>query len=154
MKGAAAMNDRNLKFQKNGPISISHMMVLSGLMVALLNGCSTTSETFDCKEGKGVGCKSIVQVNKMIDEGLLSNEMSEGISSSVHAMPVITTASLARDKAIPALGENGEMVVHRVSEEYLRVWMAPFQDAYGDLHEGTVVHTILKPGFWHIKGGE
>ena len=122
----------------------------------LLPGCSTTSETFDCKAGKGVGCKSISQVNKMVDEGSLSLE-KEGSAYAPISTPVITPTSLLPDSP-SSLGQDialsDDMVVHRIREEHLRVWIAPFQDQQGNLHEGTMVHTVLKPGFWQIKGGE
>jgi hypothetical protein len=43
------------------------------------------------------------------------------------------------------------LTVHRVPEEHLRVWIAPFQDEYGNLHEGSLVHTVFKPGHWQLK---
>jgi len=49
---------------------------------------------------------------------------------------------------------SDDMVVRRIREEHLRVWVAPFQDQQGNLYEGTVIHTVLKPGFWHIQGGQ
>ena len=42
-------------------------------VLILLTGCSTTSEVFECEAGKGIGCKSISEVNKMVDTGKLAN---------------------------------------------------------------------------------
>ena len=142
------MNDRTLR---NDPTLRAGCRTLLALSLGIvLSGCSTTSETFDCKAGKGVGCKSISQVNKMVDEGSLGAEQ-EGSAHTPLASPVITTASLSSG---PDIALSDDMVVHRIREEHLRVWIAPFQDHQGNLHEGTVVHTVLKPGFWHVKGGE
>jgi len=137
------MNDRYL--------NTAHKTILALAVGGLLSGCSTTSETFDCKAGKGVGCKSISEVNQMVDHGALGVGGQEATSLTPLSAPVITTASLSPGQDI-ALSDD--MVVHRIREEHLRVWIAPFQDHQGNLHEGTVVHTVLKPGFWHIKGGE
>ena len=119
----------------------------------LLSGCSTTSETFDCKVGKGVGCKSISEVNKMVDEGSLGSETERNAHTPLSA-PVITAVSLSPGSQGSDIALSDDLVVHRIREEHLRVWIAPFQDRQGNLHEGTVVHTVLKPGFWQIKGGE
>jgi hypothetical protein len=43
------------------------------------------------------------------------------------------------------------MAVHRIQEEHLRVWIAPYQDTQGNLHEGSIVHTVLKPGSWQVR---
>lgn len=142
------MNDRTLR--SDPPLRAGCRTLLALSLGIVLSGCSTTSETFDCKAGKGVGCKSISQVNKMVDEGSLGTEQ-EGSAHTPLASPVITTASLSSG---PDIALSDDMVVHRIREEHLRVWIAPFQDHQGNLHEGTVVHTVLKPGFWHVKGGE
>lgn len=123
------------------------------LTAGVLTGCSTTSETFDCKAGKGVGCKSISEVNKMVDGGSLGRDQ-EGSPQTPLVSPVITTASVSPGSSGQDIALSDDMVVHRIREEHLRVWIAPFQDHQGNLHEGTVVHTVLKPGFWHVKGGE
>lgn len=118
------------------------LIILCGLG---LSGCSTTSETFDCKEGKGVGCKSISAVNKMVDEGQF------GESSTIPNISLPTIAS-PKPKIQYVDAPQDDMAINRVKEEHLRVWMAPFQDEYGNFHEGSVVHTVLKPGYWHMKG--
>lgn len=145
------MNNRSLKNIQ--PLKPSYKILLTLVIGGLISGCSTTSETFDCKAGKGVGCKSISEVNKMVDEGSLGAEQ-EGTAHTPLASPVITTASFSPGSQGSDIALSDDMVVHRIREEHLRVWIAPFQDHQGNLHEGTVVHTVLKPGFWHVKGGE
>ena len=131
-------------------LKTGHKTLLALSLGMILSGCSTTSETFDCKSGKGVGCKSISEVNQMVDGGTLGSEQ-EGNAHTPLAVPVITSSSLLPGLQGPPVALSDDMVVHRIREEHLRVWIAPFQDHQGNLHEGTVVHTVLKPGFWHIK---
>ena len=45
------------------------MTYLYFLGALLLSGCSTYQETFECKPGKGVGCRSLSHVNQMVDAG-------------------------------------------------------------------------------------
>jgi conjugal transfer pilus assembly protein TraV len=123
-----------------------------------LCACSTTSETFDCPAGKGVGCKSIAEVNHMVNEGGLGeSEVEKGKQSILPlSSPIMATDSLTveRDKTLSQQAEiplSDTMTVHRIQEEYLRVWIAPFQDAQGNLHEGSIVHTVLKPGSWQVR---
>jgi conjugal transfer pilus assembly protein TraV len=122
------------------------------LMGVSLVGCSTTSQTFDCQAGKGVGCQSISQVNKMVDRGELANPKDDTSSSPVS--PVIAPNSPSQAVPSQDVALSDDMVVHRIREEHLRVWIAPFQDQNGNLYEGTTIHTVLKPGFWHIQGGQ
>ena len=43
-------------------------------ILPILNGCMTYSESFDCPPGRGVGCKSLSQVNDMVETGDLPLE--------------------------------------------------------------------------------
>lgn len=111
------------------------------LMILFLTGCATTREQFDCKYGIGVGCKSITEVNQMVNDGLLRN--SKG---SIRTLPIMVIP-----KNSPKPQAKSTNVV-RVTEEHLRVWIAPYQDDKGHFHEGAVVHTVLRPGFWQVEG--
>ena len=130
--------------------------LLLGLSLCLsLCACSTTSETFDCPSGKGVGCKSISEVNQMVDQGVVESEVEKGKQSMVlpPSIAIMATDSsvVEGDKSSAAIPLSDAMAVHRVQEEHLRVWIAPFQDEQGNLHEGSVIHTVLKPGYWQLK---
>ncbi len=106
------------------------------LQACLLVACSTSSETFECKVSPGVGCRSIIEVNQMVDQRILGKE---------DPAPVSEISSLV-------ISDFNTGIIQREQEQSLRVWIAPFEDDQGNLHEGSVVHTILRPGFWHIRG--
>lgn len=112
------------------------------LSAAFLSACSSSSESFDTPPGKGVGFRSISDVNKMVDKGHI-----KGISSSDDGvMPPV----LAVDKPSVAFISSCDSKVIRKPEEHMRVWVAPHQDGSGNFHEGSVVHTLLNQGTWHI----
>jgi conjugal transfer pilus assembly protein TraV len=125
-------------------------------LAILLSACSTTSETFDCEPGKGVGCRSITTVNKMIDQGHFAYP-PQGTAPLLS--PVIASSSQAVSEALPqALSVSEEIVltdktvVQRSPEQHMRVWIAPFQDEGGNFHEGSLVHSVIQTGFWHVQG--
>lgn len=119
--------------------------VLLSLSILVLTGCATTKENFDCKYGKGVGCRSITEVNDMVNQGKLGKEPSpENFSSNTVPSPVLISGNFTT---------TDSMSVQRVTEEHLRLWIAPFQDKQGNFHEGALVHTVLKPGFWQVEEG-
>jgi hypothetical protein len=122
---------------------------LSLSLCILLAGCSLPSESFDCKEGKGVGCKSISQVNQLVNDGAVGASHDEELTPM--PPPVIIQDSASPDSTGMDLG--GEPIIQRMSAEHFRVWMAPFQDVRGNFHEGSVIHTLLKPGYWQIREG-
>ena len=102
----------------------------------LLTSCATTRETFDCKYSKGVGCHSITEVNAMVNDGKLDSKMG---------------SKPQQDFNIKAPIVPNDLSIKRVTEQHLRVWVAPHQDEQGNFHEGAKVHTVLKPGFWQIN---
>ena len=132
-----------------------------------LCACSTTSETFDCPAGKGVGCKSISAVNHMVNQeeqpqGPLGSLEERGVQFITPlSAPVISADTRVVDSpGVEALSKQPEIsfsdtiAVHRIREEHLRVWIAPFQDTQGNLHEGSIVHTVLKPGSWQVRAAD
>ena len=137
------------------------LKIISLSMVLMLSACSTSSEVFECEAGKGVGCKSISTVNKMVEQGKLSNNDEPDSSKAV--APVFAPNGLTHDAltaetmtAPTKTADNEEIVlsdqttVNRVREEHLRVWVAPFQDDQGNLHEGSVIHTVIRSGYWQL----
>ena len=52
------------------------MLKLKNIMYALmlLQGCSSYQDQFDCPAGKGVGCKSVRQIDDMVEYGLIGQD--------------------------------------------------------------------------------
>ncbi len=120
-----------------------------GLAILTLAGCSTASESFDSEATKGVGSKSISQVNAMIDQGKI-----EGIAGDNQAHQVIAPVMVQNPQ--PNLNPetivlSDHSVIHRQPEQHMRIWLAPFQDANGNFHEAAVVHTLQRPSFWQVN---
>jgi conjugal transfer pilus assembly protein TraV len=112
-----------------------------------LVGCTTSHEVFDCPAGKGMGCRSISQVNRMVNQGEIAQDPEpERVS------PSVSLSSADADRLSTSLMGEGR-VVKRVSEEHLRVWIAPFVDERGDFHEASRIHTVLRPGHWDVTQG-
>ena len=117
-----------------------------------LCACSTTSETFDCPAGKGVGCKSVSEINQMVDSDTrIQGRLGEGdMERGVQSVTPLSAPIISADThLVHSLSDT--MAVHRIQEEHLRVWIAPYQDTQGNLHEGSIVHTVLKPGSWQLR---
>ena len=126
-------------------INTKKLSLLSTLLCLTLACCSTASESFDSEATKGVGAKSISEVNAMIDAGKI--EGIPGDNDKVIA-PVIVQNSVALANP-DVLSDHS--VIHRQPEQHLRIWIAPFQDANGNFHEASVVHTLQRPSFWQVS---
>src|SRR4051812_47631238 len=103
---------------------ISRLKSLSIINLVILSGCSTYSETFDCPPGSGVGCKSISEVDQMIDEGKLSDEKpTPDLPIELASYKVVThTQEGASSLTItPQTATNSQSLVSRTPERHLRV---------------------------------
>jgi len=67
-------------FIKQQMLLFVHLMTFS-----FLSGCSTTSEVFDCEAGKGIGCKSISEVNRLVEQGQAGGNSDEPQSQKMVA---------------------------------------------------------------------
>lgn len=123
--------------------------VISFLCLITLTACSSVSESFDSEATKGVGAKSIAQVNAMVDQGKIDGLKSEVDQNSVVAPVIVQTpVAIAHPEAI-VLSDHS--VIQRQPEQHLRIWFAPFQDMNGNFHEASVVHTLLRQSFWQVN---
>lgn len=73
------------KTHKSSAISVVRLMpdyrYLMTTLALTLSGCMGVYEGgFECPPGKGVGCKSISEVNEMIDQGVLPPEQHSGLT--------------------------------------------------------------------------
>jgi|688.fasta_scaffold24332_2 conjugal transfer pilus assembly protein TraV len=117
--------------------------------VLVLPGCSSASESFDSEATKGVGSKSISEVNAMIDQGKIDGIRGDGDANKVIAPVLVQSPLPALNQETIVLSDHS--VIHRQPEQHMRIWMAPFQDANGNFHEAAVVHTLQRPSFWQVN---
>jgi hypothetical protein len=107
-------------------------------IIALLMSLSACSQsvTKECKVGIGADCKSVSEVNEMINRKELPRR-GKVEESVVQSKLDINT------KVNPE--QSG---VSRVREQTARIWMNGFEDEQGDYIEESYVHVVLKGGQW------
>lgn len=135
------------------------------LSLAALSGCSTYSETFDCPPGRGVGCKSLSKVNRMVEEGQLPLEESPGQDFPVQDHPAQTLPVKepnenrdlknreskkphnwieVKDDYQPINLLNRESLSVENSKAPLKIWVAGYEDEEGNTHAPSYVYASLK----------
>ena len=112
-------------------------------LLLFLSGCSSNNELFDCPAGKGMGCKSISEVNSMVDQGEFGGSSDEESSPLKALAPIAMTS-----EDIPQTSSGG---IERIPEQNLRLWIAPFQDEAGNFHEESAIHTVVRQGRWKLQ---
>lgn len=111
------------------------------ILVMTLTGCSSMNSSFDCPNKAGVNCKSMDQINTMVDSGQLptagcSSCCSSANDKSADFTPYPTTISYSPGQPI------------RYGESVQRIWVAPFEDNDGNYHQDSMMYSVVKGGHW------
>ena len=128
--------------------------LLVGATATLLGGCASTMSglggegSYACKAPVGSQCTSVsgVYANSIHGQppaSALPKPAKEPTSTAAAA----TVASAST--AAPGLGAPTSAL--RSQPRVLRLWIAPWEDADGDLHEASVVHVLVDTGRWLIE---
>ena len=128
--------------------------LLVGATATLLGGCASTMSglggegSYACKAPVGSQCTSVsgVYANSIHGQppaSALPKPANEPVSTAAAA----TVASAST--AAPGLGAPPSAL--RSQPRVLRLWIAPWEDADGDLHEASVVHVLVDTGRWLIE---
>ncbi len=122
------------------------------LFALVLSGCASTmsgvggTERYACKAPEGALCTSV--------SGVYAN--------SVHGMPrpakppenrpgVVAPAIYGATSIAPGGPAAVSGTSIRSNPRVLRLWIAPWEDADGDLHEEALVHVVVDTGRWLIE---
>jgi conjugal transfer pilus assembly protein TraV len=119
-------------------------------LAAALSGCASTLSGIGGTDG--YACKA--------PEGALCTSVSGVYANSAHGrphspQPPEKTPAKAPASTEPATVPSTRPVTLsgpiRSAPRILRLWVAPWEDADGDLHEEAVVHVVVDPGRWLIE---
>ena len=105
---------------------------------AILAGCSSMNSGFDCPNKPGVNCRSLGQVNDMIDRGTLGKDITTDAYTPKFN---ITKPKIDRVNPFYAL-RSGEQVV--------RIWIAPYQDVQNNYHDASTLYTVVNKSNWNV----
>ena len=125
-----------------------HVLIFGALF---LTGClGVYDDDFDCGVGKGVGCRSISQVNEMVNRGQvpLPETPAEETASTDESSDLDPHLKIDHLPPLEFLSAQSGMKVKRIPEKTLRLWIAPHEVEDGSFVEETYVNLVLSPGRW------
>ena len=132
---------------------MNRVAVASPLLVALaLSGCASTlsgvggADGYACKAPEGAMCTSVSGVYANTAQGMQKPTKPAENKSPLAAPAIYGATSIAPGKLAPA-----SSTPIRSNPRVLRLWIAPWEDADGDLHEEALVHMVVDPGRWLIE---
>ena len=122
------------------------------LFALTLSGCASTlsgvggADGYACKAPEGALCTSVSGVYANSVSGMPKETKPPGKNAAVDAPAIYGATSIAPGRPASASG-----ISIRSNPRVLRLWIAPWEDADGDLHEEALVHVVVDPGRWLIE---
>lgn len=109
------------------------------ISVVTLTSCSTINSNFDCPNCAGVMCKSMDEINTMVDSGQIRGRTQTSCDKvSPHA----------EFQTFMANSEFYEGAPLRYGETVQRIWLAPFEDQDKNYHEESYLYAVIQDGHW------
>ena len=127
------------------------MKIISVLICVLMQtACTTMNSSFDCPNKAGVNCKSLDQVNNMVDSGqILGRTQMSNISMEPPKIAEIAkVADGAEFESYPTLSSFSSGKPLRYGETVQRIRIAPYEDTEGNYHEDCRMYSIMQGGKW------
>ena len=107
----------------------------------LITGCGM--KKFDCPYTDGVSCKSLSEVNEMVDRGEQGKKSCKNKSVKED---FINDEQLALDRTLVVPMESREP--QRIPEKIISIWLAPYESVDGTFHQQTFINTVVMPAHW------
>jgi conjugal transfer pilus assembly protein TraV len=98
--------------------------------------------TYGCKAPEGSQCTSVSGVYANARHGSM-RPTTTSANAEAYGAP-----SIAPQTHHPSISPTSSL---RSSPRVLRLWIAPWEDRDGDLHEESIVHVIVDTGRWLIE---
>ncbi len=121
------------------------------LMALMLAGCASTLsgvggvDGYACKAPEGAMCSSVSGIYANSAQG-----MPKPAKPSAQKPPADEAIAYGATPMAP--GRTAAMSSSlRSNPRLLRLWIAPWEDADGDLHEQALVHVVVDSGRWLIE---
>jgi len=135
---------------------------LFSVSIMSLGACAVHKASFDCANGQGMGCGSMIDVHKSIQDKSFEQVVSTDFSSSRKA---ITTCKSCQKSNPVNKNNTGDISldsnifysadkVSRSKDKVMRVWFNSYFDEYNNFHDSQYIYTVIQPSQWLVKSEE
>lgn len=105
-----------------------------------LTSCAAMNSNFDCPNKAGVMCKSVDQINSMVDTGQIQGRTQQ-VAQSCQQLNSEFQPYTTSTRCCPN-------VPLRCGETVQRIWIAPYEDTENNYHQDNLIYTVIKDGHW------
>jgi len=123
---------------------------LISIIALQLGGCSVYKSNIDCKVGEGYKCRSMGEINSLID-AKDKRLPKEGGKNNITPPTTLKGQNLLPNfpGAVRVASLDPADEIYRKPEETMRVWIAPYRNASDEYVDGFYMHIVTKQASWH-----
>lgn len=132
-----------------------------------LNGCAVHKASFDCPNGKGMGCGSMIDVHESIKDNSFSREREPlktkspepvCLSCQKQTNSQVTTQSInnlnLNENIANAADKLDNNLIYRSQDKVMRVWFNSYFDENNNFHGEKYIYTVIEPAQWIVNKRE
>lgn len=122
-----------------------------GLGLMSLSGCSVHKASFDCPNGKGMGCGSMLSVHEAIKDNNFPRESDNlsKVNNQIKTKSASSSTPINIQTATQAADNNN--LVYRSQDKIMRIWFNSYFDEHNNFHDSQYIYTIIQPAQWLIN---
>ena len=143
-------------------IAPASLASLGAVTTIVLSGCASSlsgvggTQSYACKAPTGAQCTSVSGVyananpfiTRSLQEALPPKSFLNKTRQAMHNSPTPAPVTPAPDASAVATAPTPAAL--RSPARVMRLWIAPWEDADGDLHAASFVHVVVDTGRWLI----
>lgn len=139
--------------------------IFLSIAIISLSGCAVHKASFDCSNGKGMGCGSMTDVHKAIK----NNNFKPQVETQNYLKPTKGCTSCQKSNFnnevnnevnIDSATYNKQNInltksrVSRTQDKIMKIWFNGYFDEKNNFHDSQYIYTILEPAKWIVNGPE
>lgn len=148
---------RNQLIKKQSFGSLLRLFLLSIMMINM-GACAVHKASFDCADGKGMGCGSMIDVHKAIKDNSFNQVESSSSTKKIKVCESCQKSNSTKVANIDSVeGDNKTAYsvknkVSRSQDKIMRIWFNSYFDEHNNFHDNQYIYTIIQPSQWLVKG--
>ena len=146
---------------KIGSIRRLLKLLCLGMGLMTLSACAVHKASFDCPNGKGMGCGSMIDVHNAIKDKSFAREVeTRNKTKPTTTCKSCQKANLSDASAAAAPANKSQTVaeaslvknsVFRSQDKIMRIWFNSYFDEYNNFHDSQYIYTVIQPAQWVVN---
>ncbi|MCT4635280.1 MAG: type IV conjugative transfer system lipoprotein TraV [Rickettsiales bacterium] len=154
---------------RSNMFSIGLRILCLSVSMLTISGCNVHKPSFDCSNGQGMGCGSMIGVHESIKDNSFAKDKDSSKaltqepvckSCQKHKQSDNDTTSYANSNSI-LVQENintkeqlSNPLIYRSTDKVMRIWFNSYFDETNNFHGEQYIYTVIEPAQWVVDKRE